>query len=245
MKIKDHKIEDIAFLESPNFNDRPDPNNISLIVIHSISLPSRNYNNDNVESFFLNNLDISKNEYFKEISDLKVSSHLYIKRSGRIIQFVPFDKRAWHAGISNYKGEKDCNDFSIGIELEGLVPKKLYGNTLYQDPIEKSNHYASHLKKSLGCDLVICLSHLGFKYKTKKVSDKILASQSKHIDLIIGGHTHTFLNNPVFVEDLDKKKVQIAQVGWAGINIGRIDYFFNQKMCVKKVEGSSIFIKKP
>ena len=67
MKIKDHKIEDIAFLESPNFNDRPDPNNISLIVIHSISLPSRDYNNDNVESFFLNNLDISKNEYFKEI----------------------------------------------------------------------------------------------------------------------------------------------------------------------------------
>lgn len=119
MKIKDHKIEDIAFLESPNFNDRPDPNNISLIVIHSISLPSRNYNNDNVESFFLNNLDISKNEYFKEISDLKVSSHLYIKRSGRIIQFVPFDKRAWHAGISNYKGKEDCNDFSIGIELEG------------------------------------------------------------------------------------------------------------------------------
>ena len=119
MKIKDHKIEDIAFLESPNFNDRPDPNNISLIVIHSISLPSRNYNNDNVESFFLNNLDISKNEYFKEISDLKVSSHLYIKRSGQIIQFVPFDKRAWHAGISNYKGKEDCNDFSIGIELEG------------------------------------------------------------------------------------------------------------------------------
>ena len=119
MKIKDHKIEDIAFLESPNFNDRPDPNNISLIVIHSISLPSRNYNNDNVELFFLNNLDISKNEYFKEISDLKVSSHLYIKRSGRIIQFVPFDKRAWHAGISNYKGKEDCNDFSIGIELEG------------------------------------------------------------------------------------------------------------------------------
>ena len=119
MKIKDHKIEDIAFLESPNFNDRPDPNNISLIVIHSISLPSRNYNNDNVESFFLNNLDISKNEYFKEISDLKVSSHLYIKRSGQIIQFVPFDKRAWHAGVSNYKGKEDCNDFSIGIELEG------------------------------------------------------------------------------------------------------------------------------
>ena len=96
---------------------------------------------------------------------------------------------------------------------------------------------------SLGYDLVICLSHLGFKYKTNKVSDKILASQSKHIDLIIGGHTHTFLNKPVIVENLDNKMVQIAQVGWGGINIGRIDYFFNQKLCVKKVEGSSVFIK--
>ena len=103
MKIKDHKIEDIAFLKSPNFNERPDPNNISLIVIHSISLPSRNYNNDNVESFFLNNLDISKNEYFKEISDLKVSSHLYIKRSGQIIQFVPFDKELGTQGYLTIK----------------------------------------------------------------------------------------------------------------------------------------------
>ena len=119
MKIKNHIIKDVTFLESPNFNNRPDPNNISLIVIHSISLPSKNYNNDHVESFFLNNLDTSKNESFKEISDLKVSSHLYIKRSGQIIQFVPFNRRAWHAGISNYEGKENCNDFSIGIELEG------------------------------------------------------------------------------------------------------------------------------
>ena len=92
--------------------------------------------------------------------------------------------------------------------------------------------------------MVICLSHLGFKYPNKKISDKVLASQTNNIDLIIGGHTHTFLNEPIIVENLDKKKVQIAQVGWAGINIGRIDYFFNQKLCVKKVNGSSIFIKK-
>ena len=142
------------------------------------------------------------------------------------------------------KGGIKIGVFGIGIQLKGLVPKKLYENTLYQDPIEKSNHYASYLKELLGCDIVICLSHLGYKYKTKKVSDRLLASQTKHIDLIIGGHTHTFLNKPVFVKNLDKKEVQIAQVGWAGINIGRIDYFFNQKMCVKKVEGSSIFIKK-
>ena len=132
MKIKNHLIKDIAFLESPNFNDRPDPNNISLIVIHSISLPSKNYNNDHVESFFLNNLDVSKNESFKEISDLKVSSHLYIKRSGQIIQFVPFNKRAWHAGISNYEGKENCNDFSIGIELEGC------DNDIYEEEQYKS-----------------------------------------------------------------------------------------------------------
>ncbi|MAO71701.1 MAG: metallophosphatase [Flavobacteriales bacterium] len=141
------------------------------------------------------------------------------------------------------KGGIKIGVFGLGIELNGLVPKKLYGNTLYQNPIEKSNYYSNYLKNSLSCDLVICLSHLGFKYKTKNVSDIILATQSKHIDLIIGGHTHTFLNKPVIVENLEKKKVQVAQVGWGGINIGRIDYFFNQKLCLKKVEGSSIFIK--
>ena len=134
--------------------------------------------------------------------------------------------------------------FGIGIELEGLVSKNMYGNTLYQNPIDKSNYYSDLLKNSLGCDLVICLSHLGFKYSTKKVSDKLLSAQTKNIDLIIGGHTHTFLNKPVIVENLEGQNVQIAQVGYAGINIGRIDYFFNQKMCVKKVNGGSVFIKK-
>ena len=141
------------------------------------------------------------------------------------------------------KGGIKVGIFGIGIELDGLVPKNLYGNTLYQNPIEKANYYSNHLKVSLGCDLVICLSHLGFKYNTKKISDKVLACQTNNIDLIIGGHTHTFLNEPVIVKNMDKKNVQIAQVGWAGINIGRIDYFFNQKSCVKKVRGGSIFIK--
>ena len=141
------------------------------------------------------------------------------------------------------KGGVKVGVFGIGIELDGLVPKNLYGNTLYQNPIEKANYYSNYLKVSLACDLVICLSHLGFKYNTKKMSDKVLACQTNNIDLIIGGHTHTFLNEPVIVRNMDKKNVQIAQVGWAGINIGRIDYFFNQKSCVKKVRGGSIFIK--
>lgn len=142
------------------------------------------------------------------------------------------------------KGGIKVGVFGIGIELDELVPKNLYGNTLYQNPIKKANYYSNYLKVSLGCDLVICLSHLGFKYNTKKMSDKVLACQTNNIDLIIGGHTHTFLNEPVIVRNMDKKDVQIAQVGWAGINIGRIDYFFNQKSCVKKVKGGSIFIKK-
>ena len=94
------------------------------------------------------------------------------------------------------KGGIKVGVFGIGIELDGLVPKNLYGNTLYQNPIERANYYSNHLRYYLGCDLVICLSHLGFKYKTKKISDKLLASNTNNIDLIIGGHTHTFLNEP-------------------------------------------------
>ena len=119
MEIENHLIKNIKYIRSPNFNERSQNSSIKLIVIHAISLPPKEYGGDYVENFFLNKLKISDHEYFKEIKDLKVSSHLYIKRDGEIIQFVPFDKRAWHAGISNYKGKEDCNDFSIGIELEG------------------------------------------------------------------------------------------------------------------------------
>ena len=119
MEIENHLLKKIKFLKSPNFNNRPAEENISLIVIHSISLPPNQYGGSYVEDFFLNNLNISDHESFKEIKDLKVSSHLYIKRNGEIIQFVPFNKRAWHAGDSVFKGVKNCNDFSIGIELEG------------------------------------------------------------------------------------------------------------------------------
>ena len=152
---------------------------------------------------------------------------------GNYFKYKVFNKSGIKVGV-----------FGIGIELEGLVPKKLYGNTLHENPIEKANYYSSFLKNSLGCDLVICLSHLGYKYKGNKMSDKILASSTNNIDLIIGGHTHTFLNKPEMVKNSDKKLVQIAQVGWAGINIGRIDYFFDQKMCVKNFRGNSILVKK-
>jgi 5'-nucleotidase len=141
------------------------------------------------------------------------------------------------------KGDFKIGVFGIGIELEGLVPKKLYQNTVYQDPIEKANYYASLLKQKERCDLVICLSHLGFKYKTNKLSDMQLAKQTKNIDLIIGGHTHTFLKKPVSQVNLEKREVLISQVGWAGINIGKIDFHFSQNNSEKKVFGRSIFIK--
>ena len=141
------------------------------------------------------------------------------------------------------KGGIKVGVFGIGIELDGLVPKKLYGNTIYKDPIETANKYAILLKKEKKCDLVICLSHLGFKYKNEKVSDMVLATQSHDIDLIIGGHTHTFLKKPVSMLNLDKKEVIINQVGWAGINIGKVDFHFSQKGAEKKVLGRSIFVK--
>ena len=119
MKIKNHRLQDINFLESPNFNDRPVDEDISLLVIHSIGLPPKKYNTDHIERFFLNELDFSSHNFYKNIDGMKVSAHVLIKRNGEVIQFVPFDKRAWHAGVSSYKGKNDCNNFSIGIELEG------------------------------------------------------------------------------------------------------------------------------
>ena len=119
INIKDNLIEGVATRLSPNHDLRPIEEDISLLVIHAISLPPGKYGGSYIEDFFLNTLNISKHKYFESIKDLKVSSHLLIKRTGEIIQFVPFNKRAWHAGVSSYLGREKCNDFSIGIELEG------------------------------------------------------------------------------------------------------------------------------
>ena len=134
--------------------------------------------------------------------------------------------------------------FGVGIELKGLVPKKLYKETVYLDPIENSRFYANKLKNELGCDLVICLSHLGLQYKNKKISDITLAKKSKFIDLIIGGHTHTFLKKPKIITNAINKKVIINQVGWGGINIGKIDFIFKQNKTIFNFKRSSIFVKK-
>ena len=103
---------------SPNYSER-ESNEVSLLVLHNISLPPGEFGNENVEKLFTNQLDPEEHPYFKEIYELKVSSHLFIDREGLIVQFVPFDLAAWHAGVSNFKGRDNCNQFSIGIELEG------------------------------------------------------------------------------------------------------------------------------
>jgi N-acetyl-anhydromuramoyl-L-alanine amidase len=107
-------------LASPNFGLRPADTQINLIVIHSISLPPGKYGGDEVQQLFSNTLDWNAHPYFDQIRDTKVSAHFYISRNGELWQFVSCDDRAWHAGQSSYLGKDNCNDFSIGIELEGL-----------------------------------------------------------------------------------------------------------------------------
>lgn len=117
----------------------------------------------------------------------------------------------------------------VGIELHGLVPESLYGNTIYLDPIENVNRVASMLKNEKHCDLVICISHLGDKYAENKVSDELLAKASQNVDLIIGGHTHRFFDKPKEYTNKNGQKVLVNQVGWGGIQLGRLDYAFSDK----------------
>jgi len=104
---------------SPHFNERPKDVSVDLIVIHNISLPPNFYEGPWIDDLFLGRLNAAAHPYFEEVAKMRVSSHLLIRRSGQCIQYVPFDKRAWHAGESVWQGRSNCNDFSIGIELEG------------------------------------------------------------------------------------------------------------------------------
>jgi len=120
--------------------------------------------------------------------------------------------------------------FGLGIELEGLVDKKNYKETVYKNPVETAQEMTRILKTQEKCDLIICLSHIGYTYKNEpnKVSDLNLAAQTKDIDLIIGGHTHTFLDKPTIVKNLDGIDTLVNQVGCYGINLGRIDFYFDK-----------------
>ncbi len=110
---------DARHVPTPNCDERPDGDDISLIVIHGISLPPGEYGGEWIDDLFTNRLDPTAHPYFAGIAHLRVSSHLLIRRNGEVVQYVPFRKRAWHAGESCYQGRNCCNDYSIGIELEG------------------------------------------------------------------------------------------------------------------------------
>ena len=109
----------IIDIPSPNYDNRPPDTEIDLVVIHAISLPPGNFGTGKVIDFFTNSLDHEVDPYFKEIVALRVSSHYYIERQGRVIRFVADENRAWHAGVSHFQGRENCNDFSLSIELEG------------------------------------------------------------------------------------------------------------------------------
>ncbi|WP_293893164.1 bifunctional UDP-sugar hydrolase/5'-nucleotidase [Flavobacterium sp.] len=133
--------------------------------------------------------------------------------------------------------------FGIGVELEGLVDKKNYKETVYHDPVSISQDMARILKHEEKCDLVICLSHIGYQYKNDadKISDIKLATLTKDIDLIIGGHTHTFLDKPTVLKNADGKDVLVNQVGCYGVNLGRIDFYFDNDIA-KTSLGKSIIV---
>ena len=118
-QVKDGMLLGAQYIASPNFNQRPADTQIQLVVIHNISLPPSQFGGGYIQQFFQNQLDWNVHPYFKSIEGMQVSAHLLILRTGEVIQFVNFNDRAWHAGRSSYLGLKECNDYSIGIELEG------------------------------------------------------------------------------------------------------------------------------
>ena len=122
MEIINHYLSTANKINSPNFSERTE--DIDLVVIHCISLPEGCYENCHVEELFLNQLDTNKHHSFDSLEGIKVSAHLFIRRNGEVIQFVPFNKCAWHAGKSTFNGRENCNEFSIGIEMEGCISEQ-------------------------------------------------------------------------------------------------------------------------
>lgn len=131
---------------------------------------------------------------------------------GKTIPFKIFKRNGIRVGV-----------FGLGVELEGLVDSRLCQGVRYEDPIQVSRSKVRFLKEEKGCDLIICLSHLGYKYESDKISDLVLADHVPGIDLIIGGHTHTFLDEPTIIRGIDSELTYINQVGWAGVRLGVLE----------------------
>lgn len=175
----------------------------------------------------------------EKLSKVLKHANFSFLNSNYTLKNTPLENKIKSHEIFNINGIK-IGVFGLGIELEGLVEKKLYKGIKYLNPIEISKDISDDLKYNHNCDLIICLSHLGFSYSKDKniMCDLILAKQTKNIDLIIGGHTHTFLDEPVKVKNLENKDVIINQVGCFGINLGKIDFYFSENN--KHKEGMSI-----
>lgn len=136
---------------------------------------------------------------------------------GKIHKYKIFKKEGLKIGV-----------FGLGIELNGLVPQSLFQETKYEDALRAAEFWSTYLKQEEKCDYVICLSHLGYKYVENKVSDQVIATNTSDIDLIIGGHTHTFMDAPEKVKNKLGRAVLIHQVGWAGMVLGRLDVLFER-----------------
>ena len=167
-------------------------------------------------------------------------ANFYFLNSNYTFKNTALENKISKYKIFNVDGIK-IGVFGLGIELNGLVEKKLYTGINYLDPVEISIDITNELKFNHNCDLIICLSHLGFSYSKDKniMCDLVLAKKTRNIDLIIGGHTHTFLEKPVQIKNLDDKNVLINQVGCFGINLGKIDFYFSDE----KIKESSDNIK--
>lgn len=142
------------------------------------------------------------------------------------------------------KGQIKVGIFGIGVQLYGLVPKNSYGKTRYNDPINVANKTAKELKEKNKCDFIICLSHLGYEYKSNKISDLKLAKKTTNIDLIIGGHSHTFLAEPTRVKNAINEEVIINQVGWGGVKLGHLTFEFDAIKTSKKLKSHTVISTK-
>ena len=178
-----------------------------------------NHDFDNGLKGFLNALPNAKFPFITSNYDFKNTI-----LEGKTLDYKIFDKDGIKVGI-----------FGVGVELEGLVGKKEYGETKYSDPVSVAQHYSSFLKNEKKCNVVICLSHLGYQYNDDKVSDVVLAQKTDNIDLIIGGHTHTFLPEPQKYTNTQGKNVLVNQVGWAGLLLGRLDFFFDDQKNINNI----------
>lgn len=162
--------------------------------------------------------------------------------SNYIVDDTPLSGKTLPYKIWNYNGIK-IGIYGLGIELDGLVAPEMYGNCVYQDPIAQAKKSEALLSQEMGCHYVICLSHLGYRYRNDKVSDVVLAGQTKHTDLILGGHTHSFLKEPQIEKNLEGEPVVINQAGWAGILLGRIDLYFEKGSLRQAQKGTNIVVK--